>query len=140
METGNANNTQSAQQKQNQQGFNLSGLDLSAILPPGAWEAIKPFLTGGATAAGVYFFLIKPLQEKIEAQNKIIEQMKGSIDTHKEHISKIELRLNELEKNTRTNEIEKNNNLFETKCRSFPAYPSSISNSTANNRKRNFNL
>ena len=63
VETGNTNNTQSAQQKQNQQGFNFQVLISGAILPPGAWEAIKAFslallLPPGST------FLIKPLQEK----------------------------------------------------------------------------
>jgi len=141
METENTSNPQNGQQKQNQQGFDLSGLDLSGLLPPGVWDAIKPFITSGVMAGGIYLFLIKPLKEKIEAQSERIDEMKDRLDSQKEYILKLETRLDDMQKNLGSinEEMDKKSDLFETRRRQ--SYSSSSQSSNTNDyRKRGLNL
>ena len=109
METDNSSNPQSGQQKQTQQAFDLSGLDLSGMFPPGVWDSIKPFITSGVMAGGIYLFLIKPLKDKLEAQSERIDEMKDRLDSQKEYILKLETRLDDMDKNLGSinNEMEK---------------------------------
>lgn len=140
METDNTSNPQNGQQKQTQQGFDLSGLDLSGLLPPGVWDSIKPFITSGVMAGGIYLFLIKPLKDKIEAQSERMDEMKDRLDSQKEYILKMETRLDDMQKSLGSinDELEKKSDLFETKRRS--SYSSSQTSNTNDHRKRGLNL
>lgn len=143
METDNTSNPQNGQKKQTQQGFDLSGLDLSGLLPPGVWDALKPFITSGVMAGGIYLFLIKPLKDKIEAQSERIDEMKDRLDSQKEYILKLETRLDNMDKNLGSinDEMEKKSDLFETRRRSTSSYSSSSQSSGTNDfRKRGLNL
>ena len=143
METDNSSNPQSGQQKQTQQGFDLSGLDLSGLLPPGVWESIKPFITSGVMAGGIYMFVIKPLKDKVEAQNERIDEMKGRLDSQKEYILQLETRLDGMDKNLGSinDEMEKKSDLFDTRPRSSSSHSSnSHSSGTSDFRKRGLNI
>lgn len=136
----NANNSQGGQQKQAQQGFDLSGLDLSGLFPPGTWEAIKPFLSSGVMAGGIYLFLIKPLKDKVELQDKRIGEMKDRLDSQKDYILDLETRLEKIERNVDNlnGETEKKSGLFGAKRHSH--HSSSQSSNTHDYRKRGLNL
>ena len=144
METENTNNTGNKQDAQpNQQGFDLSGLDLSGLFPPGAWDAIKPFLSSGVMAGGIYLFLIKPLKDKVEAQEKRIDEIEDRLDSQKEYILKLETRLDDMQKNLGSinDEMEKKSDLFDTRRRSSSSHSSTSNNSnTSDYRKRGLNL
>lgn len=142
METENTNNTGNGQQKQGQQGFDLSGLDLSGLFPPGAWEAIKPFLPSGLVAGGIYLFLIKPLKDKMESQQESLEEMKDRLDSQKEYILKLETRLDEMQKSLESinDELNKKSDLLGTKRRQSSSFSSTSQSTTNDYRKRGFNL
>ena len=145
METEKNKNTGDSQDKSSaqQQGFDLSGLDLSGILPPGTWEIIKPLLPGGITALGMYFFLVKPIKDQVETLNTKIEEMQKRLDAQKEYILNMEAKQGEMEKDLGSvnAELEKKSDLFETKRRSSSHHStSSKPGTTSDPRKRGLNL
>lgn len=126
-----------------QQGFDLSGLDLSGILPPGTWDIVKPLLPGGITALGMYFFIVKPIKEKVETMSTKMEEMQKRLDAQKEYILSMETKQEEIVKDlgSLNDELEKKDGLFETRRRSSSSHSSSSQSSGTNDfRKRGLNL
>ena len=133
-----AQNTNNAQQ----QGFDLSGLDLSGILPPGTWEVVKPLLPGGIAALGMYFFVIKPLADKVDILATKVQEMQKRLDAQKEYILDVEEKQEELEKDLGSvnDELEKKNDFFETKRRSSYQSSKSKTGNAGDSRKRGLHL
>jgi hypothetical protein len=59
----------------------LGGFDLNGIMnDPKIMEIIKHLLSGGGAMAGSYFIWIKPLQEKVEAMQKVMNDQEKRIN------------------------------------------------------------
>jgi len=139
------NNTSGAPDNNNaqRQGFDLSGLDLSGVLPPGTWDIIKPLLPGGITALGMYFLIVKPIKDKVETMSDKMEEMQKRLDAQKEYILSMETKQEEMEKDLGSvnAELEKKSDLFETKRHSSSSHSSSSKpGTTSDSRKRGLNL
>jgi uncharacterized coiled-coil protein SlyX len=143
METSNSNNqAKGEQQKQNQNGFDLSGFDLSGLFAPGAWESIKPLLSSGALSAGLYMLSIKPLKEKVETQEKAIEELEDRLDAQKEFILELEAKLDEMKSSLGAinEDYERKGGLFETKRRPFSGHSTKRTSEPDDYRGRSLNL
>lgn len=140
METENTNNSQNGQQKQTQ-GTAFSGLDLGTLLPKETLDAIKPFLTSGVLAGGIYLFLIKPLKDRMDIQEKSLDEIKKRLDAQKEYILDLETRLEhtQTEINGINDGTEKKRGLFDTKKRTT-SHSSSLPTQTNEYRRRGLTL
>ena len=119
MSTKPSNDPLGGQPNQKPAGADLLGLDLSGVLPPGSWDALKPFLSNGLIAGGIYLFLIKPLKEKIDQQTTQISQLIEQLKDQEGDLEDLEERIETLEKNLSSvnDELDRKAGLFDTRRR-----------------------
>ncbi len=124
METQNTSKSEETQNgntsKPSPENAGPSGLDLNSLLTPGALEYLKPLLSSGLTLAGVHFFLLKPVNEKIDKLADQVKELEKRLNVQKEYILNLEAKQADMENDLGKVTTEKRNGLFETK-----RYPSS---------------
>ena len=69
----------------------LGGFDISKLLQnDGVMEVLKHLLSSGGAVAANYFIWIKPLQDKVEAMNKKVEENERQLKKQEERIGELE--------------------------------------------------